>query len=76
MHIQKSYICSNKLDVQESNCCFSQFNRIRNHLFGRWIENGRGLFLSLETQFRLLIDRGNPLSMVIMITDQTHDLKK
>ena len=24
----KSYICSNKLDVQETNCCFSQFNRI------------------------------------------------
>ena len=23
-----SYICSNKLDVQETNCCFSQFNRI------------------------------------------------
>ena len=24
----KSYICSNKLDVQETNCCFSQFNRM------------------------------------------------
>ena len=24
----KSYVCSNKLDVQETNCCFSQFNRI------------------------------------------------
>ena len=24
----KSYICSNKLDVQETNCCFSQSNRI------------------------------------------------
>ena len=23
MHIRKSYICSNKLDVQETNCCFS-----------------------------------------------------
>ena len=22
----KSYFCSNKLDVQETNCCFSQFN--------------------------------------------------
>ena len=28
----KSYICSSKLDVQETNCRFSQFNRIRNHL--------------------------------------------
>ena len=37
----KSYICSNKLDVEETNCCFTQFNRIRNHLFGRWIEIGR-----------------------------------
>ena len=34
----KSYICSNKLDVQETNFRFTQFNRIRNHLFGRWIE--------------------------------------
>ena len=34
----KSYICSNKLEVQETNCCFTQFNRIRNHLFGRRIE--------------------------------------
>ena len=28
----KSYVCSNKLDVQETNCCFSQLNRIWNHL--------------------------------------------
>ena len=37
----KSYICSNKLDVQETDFSFTQFNRIRNHLFGRWIEIGR-----------------------------------
>ena len=37
----KSYICSNKLDVQGTNLSFAQFNRIRNHLFGRWIEIGR-----------------------------------
>ena len=30
MHPWKSYICSNMLDVQETNCCFAQFNRIRN----------------------------------------------
>ena len=36
----KSYICSNKLDVQETNCCFSQFNRIWNHLFGHRTEIG------------------------------------
>ena len=36
----KSYICSNKLDVQETNCCFSQFNRIWNHLVGHWTEIG------------------------------------
>ena len=29
-----------KLDVQETNCCFSQFNRIRNHLVGHWTEIG------------------------------------
>ena len=37
----KSHICSNQLDVQETNCCFSQFNRIWNHLFRRKIEIGR-----------------------------------
>ena len=34
----KSYVCSNELDVSETNNSFAQFNRIRNHLFGRWIE--------------------------------------
>ena len=38
MRFGKSYICSNKLDVQEANCCFSQFNRIWNYFFGYWIE--------------------------------------
>ena len=37
----KSYICSNKLDVQETNFSFTQFNRIRNHFFGCRIEVGR-----------------------------------
>ena len=37
----KSYICSNQLDVQETNCCFSQFNRIRNHVLGCRIKVGR-----------------------------------
>ena len=36
----KSYICSNKLDVQETNVSFTQFNRIRNHFFGCKIEVG------------------------------------
>ena len=70
MRFGKSYICSNKLDVQETNCCFSQFNRIRNHLFGRWIEIGQdsrsrtmgsNCFFVLETQFRPVIERSNPL---------------
>ena len=34
----KSYICSNKLDVQETDFSFTQFSRIRNHLFGCRIE--------------------------------------
>ena len=38
VHFWKSYICSSKLDVYETNFSFTQFNRIRNHLFGRWIE--------------------------------------
>ena len=32
--------CSNKLDVQETNFSFTQFNRIRNHFFGCRIEVG------------------------------------
>ena len=37
----KSYMCSNQLDVQEANLSFTQFNRIRDHLFGCRIEDGR-----------------------------------
>ena len=37
----KSYICVNKLDVQETNFSFTHFNRIRNHFLGRMIEVGR-----------------------------------
>ena len=40
MRFRKPYICSNKLDVQEANCCLSQFNRIWNHLVGHWTEIG------------------------------------
>ena len=39
MRFGKSYSCSKKLDVQETN--FTIFSRIRNHLFGHWIEIGR-----------------------------------
>ena len=34
----KSYVCTNQLDVQETNFSLAQFNSIRNHLFGRRIE--------------------------------------
>ena len=37
----KSCICSDMLDVQETNFSFAQFNRIRNHLYGCRIEVGR-----------------------------------
>ena len=37
----ESYVCSNKLDVQETNFSFSQLNRIRNHFLQRRIEDGR-----------------------------------
>ena len=33
----KSYICSSKLFVQETNFSFAQFNRLQNHPFGRSI---------------------------------------
>ena len=41
MHFWKSYICSNTSDVQETDLGFTQFDRFRNHLIGRWIEIGR-----------------------------------
>ena len=68
VHFRKSYICSNKLDVQETNCCFSQFNRIWNHLFGHWTEirwvacSGIQMFLVFQ------IDRGN---LRVKITNTT-----
>ena len=41
MRFRKSYSCSNKLDVQEANISFTQFNRMRNHPLGCRIEIGR-----------------------------------
>ena len=41
MHFGKSYVCSNQLDVSETNVIFAQFSRIRNHFLGRRIEVGR-----------------------------------
>ena len=38
MRFWNSYICSDKWDVYETNIRFTHFNRIRNHLFGRWFE--------------------------------------
>ena len=40
MRLWKSHICSNKLDGQETNISFSQFNRIRNYLSGHGTEIG------------------------------------
>ena len=40
VHFGKSYVCSNRLDVQETNISFSQFNRIWNYLSGHGTEIG------------------------------------
>ena len=60
----KSNICSNKLDVQETNCCFSQFNRIWNHLFGHWTEIGwfacSGLWDLIVSVFGYISPWSNP----------------
>ena len=40
MYFWKSNICSNKLDVQETNVSIPQFHRIWNHFVGCWIANG------------------------------------
>ena len=62
VHLRKSYICSCQLDVQETNLSFAQFNRIRNHLFGRWIEIRR---YSLDLWDLIVLVLGN--------TTQNHD---
>ena len=41
VYFWKSYICSNQLDVWETNFSFAQFNGIRNYLFGCRIKDGR-----------------------------------
>ena len=41
VHFGKSYVCSNQLDVQETNFSFAQLNKIRNHFFGCRFEDGR-----------------------------------
>ena len=65
---------SNKVDVQETNYCFSQLNRIWNNLFGHWTEIGwfacsgiTGLFLFLEMFLVFQIDRGNLIMMFINV---------
>ena len=63
MRFGKSYICSNKLDVQETNLSFAQFNRIRNHLLRRRIKVGR----DSRSRFMGLI------VLVLGNTNQDHD---
>ena len=73
----KSYICSNKLDVQETNFSFTQFNRIRNHLFGCRIKSrrySRSWFMGSDyfspwKQLRTMIERGDPFFALTRITD-------
>ena len=68
VHFWKSHIRSNKLDVQETNCCFSQLNRIWNCLSGHGTETGwvafsgtvgSDCFCSLEMFLVEQIERGN-----------------
>ena len=41
VRFRKSYVCSNQLDMQETNFSFAQFNRIRNHFLGCMIKDGQ-----------------------------------
>ena len=72
VYFRKSYICFNRLEVLETNLRFTQFNRIRNHILGRWIVVGqvsRSRFmgsdcsLSLEQRLRTMIERWDALSV-------------
>ena len=54
MRSWKSYFCSKKLDVNEENVSFTEFNRIRNHFLVCWIDVGRytrAFFLGLDRLF-------------------------
>ena len=62
-----SWMCKKQTSV------FTQFNRIRNQLFGRWIESRRA---SQKTWLRLQSERRNPLWIGTKITGQTSDLKE
>ena len=87
MYFWKSYICSNKLDVQETNCCFSQFNRIWNYLSGHWTEigwvacsgtMGSNCFCYWEMFLVFQMDQGNLRVMftnVISLTRKTMSMK-
>ena len=63
MHFWTSYICTDKLDVQETNFSFAQFNRIRNHFFGcrsdvGWY-CGRGKETKLDPMCKVLVKDSN-----------------
>ena len=75
VHFWKLYICSHKLDVQEANCRFTQFNRIWNYLIGHWTETGSyacsgimgiWLFLFLDAWIRLQTKRGDMLILKVV----------
>ena len=63
VHFRKSYICSKKLDVWEANISFTQFNRIRNHLFG----------CRIETDSIPVLDLLDLIVLVLGNTTQNHD---
>ena len=62
MRFWKSYICSNKLDVQETKFSLAQFNRIRNHLFGA----------RLRLDGIPALDQWDPIVAVLGNTNQSH----
>ena len=68
----KPYVCSNQLDVQETNFSFAQFNRIRNHFLGRRIEVGpaldlRDLIVAVLHTYQSNHERRNPCTNQIRV---------
>ena len=59
VHFWKSYICSDKLDVYETNFSFAQFNRIRNHFLGCRIEVGWHRIPALDSWDLIVTVLGN-----------------
>ena len=84
MNFWKSYVCSNKLDVPETNFSFAQFNRIRNHFLDAGLRLDGKPALELWDQIVTVLhgntyqsnqERGNPCTNLLEVRAAPHKLQ-